>query len=73
MKRYRIRKGSILDWTLKLMLAAGILLMFGAAGTDEMMMEMGESMPFGQLVLMVTGGVALCFPWVVLELPQYEK
>lgn len=73
MKRYRIRKGSILDWTLKLMLAAGILLMFGAAGTDEMMMEMGESMPFGQLVLMATGGMALCIPWVVLELPQYEK
>lgn len=73
MKRYRIRKGSILDWTLKLMLAAGILLMFGAAGTDEMMMEMGESMPFGQLALMVTGGMALCIPWVVLELPQHEK
>lgn len=73
MKRYRIRKGSILDWTLKLMLAAGILLMFGAAGTDEMMMEMGESMPFGQLVLMDTGGMALCAPWVLLELPQYES
>lgn len=73
MKRYRIRKGSIIDWTLKLMLAAGILLMFGAAGTDEMMMEMGESMPFGQLVLMVAGGMALCAPWVLLERPQYES
>lgn len=73
MKRYKIRKGSILDWMLKIMLGAGTLLMFGAAGTDEMMEEMGTSMPFGQLVVMVLIGMALCAPWVLLELPQYES
>lgn len=73
MKRYKIRKGSILDWMLKIMLGAGMLLMFGAAGTDEMMEEMGTSMPFGQLVAMVLIGMALCAPWVLLELPQYES
>ena len=73
MKRYKIRKGSILDWILKIMLGAGILLMFGAAGTDEMMMEMGESMPFGELAKMVLIGMALCAPWVILELPQMQR
>ena len=73
MKRLRIRKGSIADWTLKLMLAAGLVLMFGAAGTDEMMEEMGESMPLGQLAVMALLGMALCVPWIMLELPQYRK
>ena len=73
MKRYKIRKGSILDWMLKIMLGAGLLLMFGAAGTDEMMNEMGTSMPFGQLAGQVLLGMALCTPWVLLELPRYEK
>ena len=73
MKRYRIRKGSIADWTIKLMLVAGLLLMFGAAGTDDMMEAMGTSMPFGELAGMVFGGMALCAPWALLILPTMQE
>lgn len=73
MKRYRIRKGSILDWILKLMLIAGLVLMFGAAGKDEMMMEMGASMPLGELVRNVLLGMALCTPWILLRLPEQNE
>lgn len=73
MKRCKIRKGSIADVVIKAMLIIGLVLMFGAAGTDEMMMEMGTSMPFGELVRTVLIGMALCVPWALLELPQMEK
>ena len=73
MKRYRIRKGSILDWMLKLMLIAGLVVMFGAAGRDDMMEAMGTPMPFGELAKMVLIGMALCAPWVILELPQMQR
>ncbi|MBR6254041.1 MAG: hypothetical protein IKR22_01275 [Clostridiales bacterium] len=73
MKRYRVRKGSIADWITKLMLVAGLICLFGAAGTDEMMEEMGTSMPLSELVIMVLLGMTLCTPWALLKLPYMQS
>ena len=70
MKRYRIRKHSPLDITIKLMAVCGFIFAVGSVGYDDMMMEMHAHYPLALTMVKVLAGFALMMPWWLIQLEE---
>lgn len=70
MKRYRIRKHSQLDITIKLMAVCGFIFAVGSVGYDDMMTEMHVYYPLALTIVKVLAGFALMMPWWLIMLAE---